>query len=72
MLNNTQQDQAAVGRDRPVVEIGGHLLALNGWKIEKETSIFGHGGCGTFVASEEIRVESNFYPIPTTYAMPII
>ena len=43
-LRRAQQHQPAVGRDRPAREIGGHLLALNGWKIEREKSIFGHGG----------------------------
>ena len=31
-----QQDQPAVGRDQPAREIGGHLLAACGWKIERE------------------------------------
>jgi len=43
-LRRAQQDQAAVGRDRTAREIGGHLLAAYGWKIERENHIFGHGG----------------------------
>jgi len=31
-------------RDRPAGEIGGHLLAAYGWKIEREKGIIGHGG----------------------------
>ena len=30
------------------LEIGGHLLAFDGWQIEREKGIFGHGGCGRF------------------------
>ena len=67
-LRRAQQDQPAVRRDRPALEIGGHLLALYGWKIEREKAIFGHGGRGAFVASLERRWTTNFYPITTTYA----
>ena len=62
-------DQPAVGRDQPALEIGGHLLASNGWKIEREKGIFGHGGRGAFVVWEEMRFAPTFYPISTTYAM---
>ena len=64
-----QQDQPAVRRDQPAPEIGGHLLAFDGWKIEREKGIFGHGGRGAFVALGEMRLEPNFYPISTGYAM---
>ena len=57
------------GRDQPAPEIGGHLLAFDGWKIEREKGIFGHGGRGAFVALGEMRLEPNFYPISTGYAM---
>ena len=67
-----QQDQPAVGRDQPALEIGGHLLAFDGWKIEREKGIFGHGGRGAFVAWGEMRLEPNFYPISTGYAMSAI
>ena len=67
-----QQDQPAVGRDQPALEIGGHLLASDGWKIEREKGIFGHGGRGAFVAWGEMRLEPNFYPISTGYAMSAI
>ena len=56
-----QQDQPAVRRDRPTREIGGHLLAACGWKIERERSIFGHGGRGALVVSGEMRLATNFY-----------
>ena len=61
-----QQDQPAVGRDRPAREIGGHFLASDGRKIEREQAIFCHGGRGAFVAAAEVRLVTNFYPIPTT------
>ena len=33
------------GPTRPApIETGGHLLASNGWKIERERVIVGHGG----------------------------
>ena len=64
-----QQDQPAVRRDQPAPEIGGHLLAFDGWKIEREQGIFGHGGRGAFVAWGEMRFAPTFYPISTTYAM---
>ena len=67
-----QQDQPAVRRDQPAPEIGGHLLAFDGWKIERELAIFGHGGRGAFVAWGEGRWTTTFYPIPTTYAMSAI
>ena len=63
-----QQDQPAVRRDQPAAEIGGHLLAFDGWKIEREQGILGHGGRGAFVAWGEGRWTTTFYPIPTTYA----
>ena len=62
-----QQDQPAVRRDQPAAEIGGHLLAFDGWKIEREQGIFGHGGRGAFVAWGAMRFAPTFYPIPTTY-----
>ena len=65
-LRPAQQDQPTVRRDRTADEIGGHLLAAYGWKIEREKGIFGHGGRGAFVASVEVRWTTNFYPNPTT------
>ena len=43
-FRRAQQDQAAVGRDRPAREIGGHLLTADGWKIERQQAMFGLGG----------------------------
>ena len=41
---SVQQNENAVGRDRPAREIGGQLLATDGWKVKREKSIFGHNG----------------------------
>ena len=65
-LRRVQQDETSVGSDRPAREIGGHLLAADSWKIERLQAIFGHGGRGAFVASEEMRWERNFYPMAAT------
>ena len=59
-------------RDRTDLEIGGHLLALYGWKIEREKGIFGHGGRGAFPAWEERRWTTNSYPMSKTQAMSAI
>ena len=67
-LRRAQQDQPAVRRDQTAREIGGHLLALYGWKMEREKAIFGHGGRGAFVVGAEGRWTTNFYLTPTTYA----
>ena len=71
-FRRAQQDQPAVRRDQTAREIGGHLLALHGWKIEREKGIFGHGGRGAFVASAEMRLATTFFPMSTTYAMSAI
>ena len=62
-----RQNQPAVRGDQTALEIGGHLLALDGWQIEREQAIFGHGGRGAFVDREELASTTNFYPISTTY-----
>ena len=65
-LRRAQQDQPTVRRDQTAREIGGHLLALYGWKIEREKAIFGDGGRGACVVGAEGRWTANFYPITTT------
>ena len=67
-LRRAQQNQPAVRQNRTALEIGGQLLTVNGWKIEREKTIFGHGGRGALVAGAEGRWTTNFYPIPTTLA----
>ena len=54
-------------REQPALEIGGHLVAADGWKIEREKGIFGHGGRDDFVVSAETRLETHFYWITITY-----
>src|SRR5205814_10537192 len=41
-----QQPGAAVGTDAPAVKGGGNLLAVDGWKAERQKVIVGHGGRG--------------------------
>ena len=57
-----QQDQAAVGGDQATIEGGRHLLALDGWQMEGEKGIVGHGGRGAFVVREERRFDNAFLP----------
>ena len=71
-LRLAQQDHAAVGRDQPAIEIGGHLLASDGWKIERQQGIFGHGGVALSLAGKKDASTTNFYPITTTYATSAI
>ena len=61
-LRLAQQDEAAVGRDQAAIEGGRHLLASDGWQIEGEKAIVGHGGRGAFVVREERRVDNEFLP----------
>ena len=59
------------GYDEPigrVRDLAGLLLALYGWKIEREMAIFVHGGSGAFVASAEMRWTTTFYLMSTSYA----
>ena len=55
-----QQDQPAVGRDQPALEIGGHFLASDGWQIEREQGIFGHGGVALSLLAKELALTTNF------------
>ena len=63
-----QQNQAAVRGDQAAVEIGGHLLASDGWQIERENGIFGHGGVALSLPGKKDALTTNFYPTTTTYA----
>ena len=46
-LHNAEQHHTTVGRDASAVEGRNDLLAFNGWKIERQKAIVGHGGCGS-------------------------
>ena len=61
-LRLAQQDEPAVRRDQAAIEGGGHLLALDGWQMEGEKGIVGHGGRGAFVVREERRFNNEFLP----------
>ena len=41
-----QQQQTGIGRLGAAVEIYCEFLALDGWQVEGEQRIVGHGGCG--------------------------
>jgi len=41
-----QQHHASNRRDAPTIESGTDLLAIHGWKREREKAILCHGGCG--------------------------
>jgi len=41
-----EQHDAAIRRDPSAIKGGGDLLALNGWKGERQQIIVGHGGRG--------------------------
>ena len=42
-------------------------IALNGWKIEREKGIFGHGGVALSWHRQKCAGKRIFYPMPTTY-----
>ena len=44
----------------PPPEIGGHFLASDGWQIEREKDIFGHGGVALSVLAKELALTTNF------------
>jgi hypothetical protein len=46
-LGGGEQRDTAIGRDAPAVERGEDFLARDGWEMERDEGIFGHGGCGS-------------------------
>ena len=46
-LGGGEQHHAAIGRDASAIERGGDFLARDGWEMERQQAIFGHGGCGS-------------------------
>ena len=52
----------------PPPEIGGHLLASDGWEIEPEQAIVGHGGVALSLHGKKDASTTNFHSITTTYA----
>ncbi len=57
-----QEQQAAIGGNRAAIEVRGHPLAGNGWKIEGKKAIVVHGGCGPCCRG---RRQSSRQRIPT-------
>src|SRR5580704_839245 len=67
-----EQHDAAIRRDPSAIKGGGDLLALNGWKGERQQIIVGHGGRGVLrpcpnagFSNQTIRhIKSLRYPPP--------
>jgi len=62
-----QQHDPAIGTDPPAVKGGGDLLALDGWKRERQQVIVGHGGCGSLECRKGIASTPNSYAISRAY-----
>jgi len=45
---------------RPPIERGGDLLALHGWKRERQQAIVDHGGCGSLVCRNGMAFDTQF------------
>ena len=55
-----------MGRDQPALEIDGHLLASDGWKVERKQAIVSHGGVALSLPGKKDASTTNFYPITMT------
>jgi hypothetical protein len=51
-LRLSQQQQARIGRLVAAIKIDCEFLAANGWQVEGEQRIVGHGGCGARLIRE--------------------
>jgi hypothetical protein len=58
----------AIGTDPPAVEGGGDLLALDGWKAERQKIIVGHGGRGALRSGEGLASATESYARSNAYA----
>ena len=64
-----QEQQAAIRRNRAAIEVRGHFLAANGWKIEGKKAIVAHGGCRlSLMWLKAIVSTTNSYTKSTNYA----
>jgi hypothetical protein len=59
-IGQCQQHHAAIGGKSATIEGSSDFLARNGWQVEAESIIVGHGGCG----SEARRAQVVLTPIP--------
>ena len=46
-LGGGEKHHPAIGGEAPAIERGDDFLARNGWEMERQEAIFGHGGCGS-------------------------
>jgi hypothetical protein len=46
-IGQCQQHHAAIGGKSATIEGSSDFLARNGWQVEVESIIVGHGGCGS-------------------------
>src|SRR5690348_14528250 len=58
-----EQHDAAIRRDPSAIKGGSDLLALNGWKRERQQIIVGHGGRGALRSRPRVGF-SNQIPTP--------
>src|SRR5580704_7533103 len=50
----SEKHDPAIGADPPTVKGGGDLLALDGWKGERQKIIVGHGGRGALQSGQRV------------------
>ena len=63
-LGRPQQQQTAVRGLVAAVEIDCEFLTRDGWQIEREQPIVGHGGCGSGWAREADRLDNELLRDP--------
>jgi hypothetical protein len=63
-----EQHDPAVETDPPAIEPGGDLLALDGWKRERQQAIVDHRGCGSLESRTGMALTPNSYAISSAYA----
>jgi len=64
----SEQHDPAIGTDPPAVKGGGDLLAVNGWKGERQQVIVGHGGVARFNPGKGLASVTESYARSKAYA----
>ncbi len=59
-LRRAQQQQTGIARLGAAVEIYCEFLAVDGWKVEGEQRIVGHGGCGVALIAQGKAIGHRF------------
>jgi hypothetical protein len=62
-----EQHDPAIASDPPAIECGADLLALDGWKRERQQAIVKHGGCGSLGCRNGMALTPNPYAISSAY-----